>query len=115
VLHQRIAQRYQMMMSEGFLEEVIALHQRGEHYAVLPAMRAVGYRQVWQHLSGDFDLETAIEKAIIATRQMAKRQLTWLRAQQDGSWFDSSDGLPLTDILSFLASELPELKIKLDG
>jgi len=111
VLHQRIAERYREMMSEGFVEEVIALYQQADCHAALPSMRAVGYRQVWQHLSGDFDLETAIEKAIIATRQMAKRQLTWLRAQQDGTWFDTGEGLPLPEILSFLSYQLPELKI----
>ena len=100
------------MMSEGFLEEVTTLYQQPDCHATLPSMRAVGYRQVWQHLSGDFDLDIAIEKAIIATRQMAKRQLTWLRAQQDGTWFDSGESLPLPEIMSFLSSQLPELKIK---
>jgi tRNA dimethylallyltransferase len=109
VLHQRIAKRYRVMMAEGFLEEVAALYQQAHYHAALPSMRAVGYRQMWQHLSGDFDLDTCIEKAIIATRQMAKRQLTWLRAQDDGSWFDSGEGLPLPEIMTFLTQNLPEL------
>ena len=109
VLHQRIANRYRVMMAEGFLEEVTALYQQPGFHAELPSMRAVGYRQVWQYLSGDFDLDTCIEKAIIATRQMAKRQLTWLRAQDDGSWFDSGEEIPLPEIMAFLTQNVPEL------
>jgi len=109
VLHERIAQRYQTMMTNGFLNEVKALHERGDCHATLPAIRAVGYRQMWQHLSGDYDLETAIEKAIIATRQMAKRQLTWLRAQDDGVWFDTGQGLPMAQIMTFLTDQMPKL------
>jgi len=112
VLHQRIANRYQAMMVEGFLEEVTAFFYRPDCDAALPSMRSVGYRQVWQHLMGEFDLDTSVNKAIIATRQMAKRQLTWLRAQQDGVWFDTGHNLPMLQILSFLAHALPELKIK---
>lgn len=109
VLHQRIAKRYRLMIAEGFIAEVTAFYQQDDYHATLPSMRAVGYRQVWQHLSGDFDLDTCIDKAIIATRQMAKRQLTWLRAQDDGSWFDSGDGPPLPEIMAFLSQNLLEL------
>ncbi len=112
ILHQRIAKRYHAMMADGFLQEVTRFYQRSDCHAELPAMRSVGYRQLWQHLRGDFDLETSVDKAIIATRQMAKRQLTWLRAQQDGVWFNTNDGLPLTEILTFISHTLPELKIK---
>jgi tRNA dimethylallyltransferase len=112
VLHQRIAKRYHIMMAEGFLEEVTALYQQAGYNAELSSMRAVGYRQVWQHLLGNFDLDTCIEKVIIATRQMAKRQLTWLRAQDDGVWFDSGDGLPMPEIMAFLSQNLPELQNK---
>jgi tRNA dimethylallyltransferase len=109
VLHDRIAKRYQLMMADGFIDEVKALYCRGDCHADLPAIRAVGYRQLWQHLAGDYDLDVAVEKAIIATRQMAKRQLTWLRAQEDGVWFDTGKNLPMTEIMSFLSDRIPEL------
>ncbi|MFT7235547.1 MAG: tRNA dimethylallyltransferase [Methylophagaceae bacterium] len=109
VLHARIAKRYQVMMANGFLEEVNALYQDKDCHTALPAIRAVGYRQLWRHLSDEYDLDEAIEKAIIATRQMAKRQLTWLRAQEDGTWFDTGKGLPMDQIISFLSDKIPEL------
>jgi tRNA dimethylallyltransferase len=109
VLHDRIAKRYQLMMTAGFINEVIALHSREDCHSDLPAIRAVGYRQVWQHLEAEYDLETAVEKAIIATRQMAKRQLTWLRAQDDGTWFDTGESLPMAEIMSFIIDRIPEL------
>jgi tRNA dimethylallyltransferase len=85
-LHRHIARRFEGMMDAGFLREVAALKARGDLHADLPAMRAVGYRQLWQHLEGDFPLDEAIEKAIAATRQLAKRQLTWLRKWPDLQW-----------------------------
>lgn len=86
ILHQRIAQRYQMMIEAGLLEEVRGLYQRGDLDDGKPSVRAVGYRQIWQYLDGEWDLDTAIEKAIIATRQLAKRQLTWLRSWDELNW-----------------------------
>jgi len=112
ILHQRIAKRYQAMMTEGFLDEVMTFYLRSDCHADLPSMRSVGYRQVWQHLAGYCDLDTSVDKAIIATRQMAKRQLTWLRAQHDGVWFDTGSGLPMPEILSFISDTIPDLKIK---
>lgn len=109
VLHQRIANRYQAMIANGFIDEVRTLFERTDCHASLPSIRAVGYRQVWAYLSGEYDQETMIEKAIIATRQMAKRQLTWLRAQQDGVWFDSGADLPTQQVLDYLADQCPEL------
>lgn len=106
VLHQRIADRYKKMMSSGFIDEVRRLFDRPDCHVDLPAIRAVGYRQAWAHLAGEYDQETLVEKAIIATRQMAKRQLTWLRAQQDGIWFDSGSGLPIDQVLSYLKENL---------
>ena len=73
-------------MAAGLLEEVRGLWQRQDLNDKLPAMRAVGYRQLWQHLSGEIDLEEAVERAIAATRQLAKRQLTWLRKWPDLEW-----------------------------
>jgi tRNA dimethylallyltransferase len=106
VLHQRIAERYKVMMSAGFLDEVRVLFEREDCHVDLPAIRAVGYRQAWAYLKGEYDQETLIEKAIIATRQMAKRQLTWLRAQQDGVWFDSGSGLPIDQVVSYVEQKL---------
>ena len=83
VLHQRIAQRFQQMMDAGFLSEVAALRGRGDLHTGLPSMRAVGYRQIWDHLEGAYDLTAAVARGIAATRQFAKRQLTWLRAETD--------------------------------
>ncbi len=79
LLHARLASRFKRMMSQGFLEEVRALHGRGDLRAEHPSMRAVGYRQLWQHCEGHSTLAQAVEQALAATRQLAKRQLTWLR------------------------------------
>jgi len=112
VLHQRIEKRYNVMMENGFIDEVKKLFTNKACHPDLPAIRAVGYRQAWAHLSGEYDQTTLVEKAVIATRQMAKRQLTWLRAQDDGVWFDSGAGLPTDDVLRFIADQCPELMIE---
>ena len=78
-LHARIAQRFDAMLDAGFLDEVRRLRARGDLHAKLPSMRAVGYRQAWAHLDGEIDATTFAAQAIAATRQLAKRQLTWLR------------------------------------
>jgi len=109
VLHQRIADRYQQMIESGFIDEVKRLYIRPDCHADLPAIRAVGYRQVWSFLAGEYDQDTLIEKGIIATRQMAKRQLTWCRAQSDGVWFDSGIDLPISPIMQFLQQQIIEL------
>ncbi len=80
-LRERIAQRFELMMQQGFLDEVRALYQRGDLHAQLPAIRSVGYRQLWQHLDGELSESEAVERGIIATRQYAKRQMTWLRRE----------------------------------
>jgi len=82
-LHSRIEQRFDAMLAHGLLDEVRALHARGDLHPGLPSVRCVGYRQMWAHLDGAVDLATAREQAIVATRQLAKRQLTWLRAQPE--------------------------------
>ncbi len=79
-LHERIARRLDSMLREGFLDEVRTLRARGDLHAELPALRAVGYRQLWGHLEGQYSLEAGRERALTATRQLAKRQMTWLRA-----------------------------------
>jgi tRNA dimethylallyltransferase len=95
VLHERIAARFHDMMRAGFLDEVARLRARGDLGADLPSMRAVGYRQLWAHLDGAWDLATAVARGIAATRQFAKRQLTWLRAEPGLAWLDPrADDLP---------------------
>lgn len=86
VLHQRIARRFDLMMAAGFLDEVRALWRRGDLHEDLPAVRAVGYRQLWAHLNGQCSLDEALQKAVAATRQLAKRQLTWLRKWPELEW-----------------------------
>jgi len=112
VLHQRIEHRYKNMIEQGFIDEVKKMFERVDCHPDLPSIRAVGYRQAWSYLSNEYDNDTFIDKSIIATRQMAKRQLTWLRAQDDGVWFDSGEGLPLDTLFYFLADQFPELMIK---
>ena len=88
VLHERIARRFDQMLAEGFLDEMRRLRADPRLHPDLPSMRAVGYRQAWRHLDGDTDAATFRDQAIAATRQLAKRQITWLRAQADARWFD---------------------------
>lgn len=85
VLHQRITDRFDQMLNArpGLLEEVKTLRARGDLHTGLPSMRCVGYRQAWDYLDGEGDLPSLREKGIIATRQLAKRQLTWLRSMDD--------------------------------
>ena len=83
VLHERIERRFHQMLADGLIDEVEALYRRGDLNPDLPSIRAVGYRQVWKYLAGDYDREEMIERGIIATRQLAKRQYTWLRSERD--------------------------------
>ncbi|WP_339719412.1 tRNA (adenosine(37)-N6)-dimethylallyltransferase MiaA [uncultured Paraglaciecola sp.] len=83
VLHQRIAQRFETMVDKGFQAEVEKLKCRSDLHLNLPSIRCVGYRQMWQYLDGDFDFNEMREKSIAATRQLAKRQLTWLRGWEN--------------------------------
>jgi tRNA dimethylallyltransferase len=88
VLHERIEKRLKLMLNNGFLDEVKVLHQRSGLTAEHPSMRSVGYRQLWQHLQGETSLQEAGEKALYATRQLAKRQITWLRSESGLLLFD---------------------------
>ncbi|ORE88869.1 tRNA delta(2)-isopentenylpyrophosphate transferase [Oceanococcus atlanticus] len=81
-LREEIAVRFKQMMAQGFLEEVRLLRARNDLDLSLPSMRSVGYRQLWQHLDGELALEDAVNRGIIATRQYAKRQITWLRRER---------------------------------
>ena len=89
-LHTRLEQRFDQMLESKFIEEVEQLRNRGDLHTNLPAIRSVGYRQVWEYLAGDIDFETMKEKAYAATRQLSKRQMTWLRAM-DRRVFDPFD------------------------
>jgi tRNA dimethylallyltransferase len=88
VLHKRVESRFHDMLRAGFLEEVRGLFARGDLNARTSSMRAVGYRQLWAHLEGEYDLAEGVRRGIFATRQLAKRQLTWLRAETSVQWID---------------------------
>lgn len=102
-LHQRIEQRFDLMLTGGFEEEVRQLWNRGDLHDRMPSIRCVGYRQMWSFFSGEYDRDTMRYKGIVATRQLAKRQLTWLRSWPDVHWLDSeapnllSNALKLAD------------------
>ena len=87
-LHRRIEQRFQLMLDKGFIDEVADLKKRGDLNLDMPSMRCVGYRQVWQYLEGNLNREEMIYKAVVATRQLAKRQMTWLRKQSQNNAYD---------------------------
>lgn len=89
VLHVRIEQRFGQMLEHGFVAEVERLYARGDLGLHLPAIRAVGYRQVWRYLAGELSYAQMCERAVVATRQYAKRQLTWLRSEPDLLWLDA--------------------------
>ncbi|UAA38966.1 tRNA (adenosine(37)-N6)-dimethylallyltransferase MiaA [Paraneptunicella aestuarii] len=89
VLHQLIEQRFEQMLAAGFEAEVAKLLARGDLNLDLPSMRCVGYRQMWQYLTGELNLQEMKDKAVAATRQLAKRQITWLRGWKDVTWLDT--------------------------
>ncbi|NAW66012.1 tRNA (adenosine(37)-N6)-dimethylallyltransferase MiaA [Photobacterium halotolerans] len=91
VLHQRIEQRFDKMIKAGFEQEVRALYERGDLHPDLPSVRCVGYRQMWDYFDGNCTLDEAVFRGICATRQLAKRQITWLRSWKALTWLDSSD------------------------
>ncbi|PIA72200.1 tRNA (adenosine(37)-N6)-dimethylallyltransferase MiaA [Pseudomonas sediminis] len=104
VLHDRIAQRFRVMLEQGFVEEVQALRRRSDLHAGLPSIRAVGYRQVWEYLDGELSRDEMVERGIIATRQLAKRQFTWLRGWENVHWLDSLACDNLSRVLKYLGS-----------
>ncbi|WP_413700046.1 tRNA (adenosine(37)-N6)-dimethylallyltransferase MiaA [Psychromonas sp. KJ10-10] len=92
VLHERIERRFHMMLDSGFEQEVERLRDRGDLHLDLPSMRCVGYRQMWEYLDGKMDHPEMIFRGIVATRQLAKRQMTWLRGwKSDIIWLESGD------------------------
>lgn len=102
LLHQRIAQRFDVMLGEGLINEVTALKKRNDLHLGLPAMKSVGYRQVWEYLEGEYDYATLVERGVIATRQLAKRQLTWLRSWPELEWIDSQRSDALDKVLKLV-------------
>lgn len=104
ILHERIAQRFRAMLEQGFVREVEALRSRSDLHAGLPSIRAVGYRQVWEYLDGELSREEMVERGIIATRQLAKRQFTWLRGWDGLHWLDSLACDNLSRALKYLQS-----------
>ena len=104
-LHQRIADRFDAMLDGGFIEEVEELRKLPQMNCELPSMRSVGYRQVWQYLEGDIDKNAMRDKGIAATRQLAKRQITWMRKMESLTLFDSFRA-PLSQIAGCIAEQL---------
>mgnify|MGYP001116376610 FL=1 len=90
-LHRRIALRYDLMLEQGFKAEVETLRARGDLHLGMPSMRCVGYRQMWRHLDGELTESEMVDKAVVATRQLAKRQMTWLRGWDGAICVDPLD------------------------
>lgn len=103
-LQERIQQRFDLMIERGFLKEVEQLYSRADLHSSLPAIRCVGYRQVWDYLSGKVEYSEMLGRGVIATRQLAKRQMTWLRSMKDLHEFECED-LTLHDRLVALIAE----------
>ena len=106
ILHGIIARRFKLMLEQGFMDEVEALYKRGDLTGKMPSVRAVGYRQAWSYLQGEYDLETMTEKAIVATRQLAKRQFTWLRRETDAANFHTGQADVLSKVLAEIKDKL---------
>ena len=104
VLHDRIAQRFHQMIAGGLIEEVQSLYDRGDLHAQLPSIKSVGYRQAWQYLDGELDYDGMVERSIIATRQLAKRQLTWLRSWPDLQQLSESSAESIGNVLKYMDS-----------
>jgi len=101
-LHARIELRYQQMIEQGFEQEVIKLKARSDLHENLPSIRCVGYRQMWQYLNDEFDHKEMVFRGVCATRQLAKRQLTWLRSWQNLNWLTTDDETNLSQVLALV-------------
>ena len=104
LLHQKIEIRFRQMLAEGLLEEVSGLFQRNDLNETLPSIKSVGYRQVWQHLAGDLSYDAMVERSIIATRQLAKHQLTWLRSWENLRSLDDPSDKSIDSVLKYVES-----------
>jgi tRNA dimethylallyltransferase len=102
LLHQRIEQRFYNMLEQGFVDEVISLFNRKDLGLDKPSIRAVGYRQIWEYLEGVTGYAEMTTRGIAATRQLAKRQLTWLRSEKDALWLDSCAKSSWNHLLNYL-------------
>lgn len=105
-LHRIIAERFRQMLRAGLVEEVEALYRRGDLSEKMPSIRAVGYRQVWAYLAGEDDYDAMAEKGIIATRQLAKRQFTWLRRETDALRYHSAEHSLLKQVKADIERQL---------
>jgi tRNA dimethylallyltransferase len=113
-LYDRIERRFDAMLAAGFLEEVRSLRERGDLHGDLPSLRAVGYRQLWEHLEGRVEFATAVTAAKQATRNLAKRQLTWLRSDLDVVWIkglENAELVPISDALRSACGKLGPLTL----
>ncbi len=108
LLHRRIEQRFHQMLEQGLVDEVRQLLERGDLSVELPALRSVGYRQVIKHLLGELSWEEMTERGIIATRQLAKRQFTWLRADAECHWLDEERGGLPRQALKLIQQAFPD-------
>ena len=106
LLHARIEERLELMVAGGFLEEVRRLRERPKLTGDSPSMRSVGYRQFWQYLDGEVSLQEAQQRALFATRQLAKRQLTWLRSEKSIETVDALEAAAIDSISRYLARHL---------
>jgi len=107
VLHERIKKRFMQMLDQGLVEEVASLYARGDLNMSMPSLRSVGYRQVWQYLAGELSFDAMVETGIIATRQLAKRQCTWMRSWQELHNFDSEN----PETLDLLLNSIEQIAI----
>lgn len=98
ILHSRIEKRFKSMLKQGFEQEVVSLKKRQDLHLDLPSMRCVGYRQIWQYLDGEYDYQEMIFRGVVATRQLAKRQITWLRGWKNLNVLDGAVKDSLTKI-----------------
>jgi tRNA dimethylallyltransferase len=105
-LHQRIAQRFALMLEQGFEDEVRRLYMRGDLTSELPSIRSVGYRQMWAFLSGEISHAEMCDQAVAATRQLAKRQMTWLRSWPEAMWLDADSQAIIDQACSLFTSVL---------
>ena len=99
-LHARIKTRFMAMLDAGLIDEVRALFERGDLSLDMPSMRLVGYRQVWRYLAGETDYDTMVEHAVVATRQLAKRQITWFKQETDANCYDPLENGIIDTILT---------------
>lgn len=102
MLHERIEKRFDIMLEQGFVDEVRGLWERGDLTLQMPSVRCVGYRQVWEYFAGTWDFETMKFKGVVATRQLAKRQVTWLRSWKNLAWMDTHDPKLLSNALKLV-------------